>query len=295
LNGDGGLAKKRRENCARLDGTGRDRMTLVIVVVVLAIFFSLTMAGAWLVALRTGQSGWIDAIWSFATGVFGAVAALLPFAAGEISSRQMLVAVLALLWSLRLGIHIAARTAGGGDDPRYRHLREQWGSAFRSRLFWFLQIQASAAFVLVLSIMIAAQNPAPGLKILDGLGIAILIVAVVGETIADRQLSAFRLDPRNQGKVCDVGLWGRSRHPNYFFEWLGWLAYAVIAIDLTGAYPQGWLAFAGPLLMYFLLVHASGIPPLEGHMLRSRGKAFREYQHRVNAFWPGPQNGAGTA
>jgi steroid 5-alpha reductase family enzyme len=270
-------------------------MTLVIAVVALAIFLSLTMAGAWLVALRTGQSGWIDAIWSFATGVFGAAAALLPFAGGEISSRQILVAVLALLWALRLGIHIVARTARGGDDPRYRHLREQWGSAFRSHLFWFLQIQALAALVLVLSIMIAAQNPAPGLRVLDWFGIAILITAVVGETIADRQLSTFRLDPGNQGKVCDVGLWSRSRHPNYFFEWLGWLAYAVIAVDLTGAYPQGWLAFAGPLLMYWLLVHASGIPPLEGHMLRSRGKAFREYQHRVNAFWPGPQSGAGAA
>jgi len=270
-------------------------MTVFIAVVVLAIYLSLTMAGAWLVALRTGQSGWIDAIWSFATGVFGAAGALLPFDAGEISSRQILVAVLALLWSLRLGIHIVARTARGGDDPRYRHLREQWGSAFRSRLFWFLQIQALAAWVLVLSIMIAAQNPTPGLRGLDWLGIVILIAAIVGETIADRQLSTFRLAPGNQGKVCDVGLWARSRHPNYFFEWVGWLAYAVIAVDLTGAYPQGWIAFAGPLMMYWLLVHASGIPPLEGHMLRSRGKAFREYQRRVNAFWPGPQSAAAAS
>ena len=115
-----------------------------------------------------------------------------------------------------------------------------------------------------------------------------MLVAVVGETIADRQLSGFRADPANKGKVCDVGLWGMSRHPNYFFEWLGWLAYAVIAVDPTSAYPWGWLALAGPVLMYWLLVHASGIPPLEAHMLRSRGDAFRAYQARVNAFWPGP-------
>jgi steroid 5-alpha reductase family enzyme len=88
-----------------------------------------------------------------------------------------------------------------------------------------------------------------------------------------------------------------SRHPNYFFEWLGWFAYAVIAIaiDLTCSYPWGWLAVAGPVLMYWLLVHASGIPPLEAHMLRSRGDAFRAYQQRVNAFWPGPPSSVGAA
>jgi steroid 5-alpha reductase family enzyme len=268
-------------------------MTVIVAVLALAVGLAATMSVAWWVALRTGQSGWIDAIWSSATGIFGAAAALMG--GDEISARQMLVALLALLWSLRLGIHITARTARGGDDPRYRQLREDWRDAFRVRLFWFLQIQALAALVLVLSIMIAAHNPRPGLDLLDVLGIAILVAAVAGETIADRQLSAFRLDPKNKNKVCDVGLWGMSRHPNYFFEWLGWLAYAVIALDFSGAYPWGWLALAGPLLMYWLLVYASGIPPLEAHMLRSRGKAFGEYQQRVNAFWPGPQRHGGSA
>lgn len=269
-------------------------MTAAIVIFALTVCLSTIMAGAWLVALRTGRSGWIDAIWSFATGVSGAVSALIPLADEELSWRQVLVATLALAWSLRLGIHIALRTAQGGDDPRYKQLREEWGDGFQARLFWFLQIQALAALALVLSMMLAAHNPAPGLALSDWLGAAVLLVAVVGETIADRQLSAFRSDPANNGKVCDVGLWGVSRHPNYFFEWWGWLAYPVIAIDLTGVYPWGWLASAGPLLMYWLLVHASGIPPLEAHMLRSRGEAFRAYQRRVNAFWPGPQRSSAT-
>jgi steroid 5-alpha reductase family enzyme len=267
-------------------------MTAVLIVAALAVCLSASMAGAWLVAVRTGRSRWIDAIWSFATGGFGAAAALIPFAATEISARQLLVALLALLWSLRLGIHIAGRTARGGDDPRYSQLREEWGDTFKARLFWFAQIQALAALALALSIMLAAHNPAPGLRFSDWLGVAFLIVAVLGETVADRQLSAFRSDPANKGQVCDVGLWGVSRHPNYFFEWLGWLAYVIIAIDFTDAYPWGWLALTGPLLMYWLLVHVSGIPPLEAHMLRSRGTAFRDYQHRVNAFWPGPQHTA---
>jgi steroid 5-alpha reductase family enzyme len=255
----------------------------------LAIGLALVMTGAWVIVVRTGKSGWIDAIWSLAVGAAGIVAALIATGSGTPTTRQIVVAALAAIWSLRLGLHIAQRTvSGGGDDPRYAKLREEWGDAFPRRLLLFLQIQAACGFLLVLSILVAAHNPAPGLRVGDGLGALLLVAAIVGEGIADNQLVRFRADPANKGRVCDIGLWGVSRHPNYFFEWLGWLAYAVIAIDPTGGYVWGWIALAGPALMYWLLVYASGIPPLEAHMLRSRGDAFRAYQARVNAFWPGP-------
>ncbi len=260
---------------------------MIGLLVALAIGLSATMTGAWAVALVSGRSGWIDAIWSFAIGVAALPAALLPLGPGQPSARQVLVAVLAVSWSLRLGWHIALRTLHGGDDPRYARLREEWGAAFPRRLLLFLQIQAASSFLLVVSVLVAARNPAPGWRVGDGLGVALLLVAVGGEAAADRQLKRFRADPRHRGRVCDGGLWGMSRHPNYFFEWLGWLAYAAIAIDPAG-YPWGWFSLSGPLLMYSLLVYGSGIPPLEAHMLRSRGAAFRAYQARVNAFWPGP-------
>lgn len=267
-------------------------MSAALLLVGLAIGLSLAMTAAWAIAIRSGQSGWIDAVWSFAVGiaaVIGAVAMLGP-APGP-SPRQWVVAVLAGVWSLRLGLHIAARTAKGGDDPRYAKLREEWGASFRSRLLWFLQIQAAVAWVLAGSVTAAAHNPAPGLGMGDGLGIALLVIAIAGEGIADRQLAHFRSDPNNHGRVCDVGLWSVSRHPNYFFQWLGWLAFAVIAIVPEPACGWGWTALAGPAVMYWLLVYVSGIPPLEEHMLRSRGAAFRDYQARVNAFWPGPSRG----
>lgn len=257
--------------------------------VALGLALALAMTGAWWIATKSGKSGWIDAIWSFAVGICGAVAALASFGGAGLTDRQMLVAGLALLWSLRLGIHIAVRTARSDqDDPRYAQLRREWGTSFRRRLFFFLQIQAATAFALVLSIMAAAHNPAPGLSAQDWAGVALLLVAVAGEAVADRQLVSFRSDQANKGKVCDAGLWRLSRHPNYFFEWLGWLAYPVIAVDLTGGYAWGWAALVGPALMYWLLVHVSGIPPLEAHMLRSRAERFRRYQEQTNAFWPGP-------
>lgn len=269
-------------------------MTPFVLFVVIAIALCAVMAMAWLVALRTGQSGFIDAIWSFAVGGAGVAAALLPVEGpAPVPERQYLVAALAAAWSLRLGFHILARTLRGGDDPRYAQFRREWGDEFPRRLFFFLQIQASAALLLAIAIFAAARNPSPGLGFGDWFGLGIMAVAVLGEAVADRQLSRFRNDPANHGKVCDQGLWAYSRHPNYFFEWLGWLAYVAIAIDFGDGYPWGYAAIAAPLFMYWLLVHVSGIPPLEAHMLRSRARAFRDYQARVNAFWPGPRRQSG--
>ncbi|MBB4449781.1 DUF1295 domain-containing protein, partial [Aliirhizobium cellulosilyticum] len=84
-------------------------------------------------------------------------------------------------------------------------------------------------------------------------------------------------------EVCETGLWRYSRHPNYFFEWMFWCCWFLLAAS------PSWLSLLAPLLMYWLLVHVSGIPPLEDHMLRSRGEKFRALQRRVNAFFPGPR------
>ncbi len=262
-------------------------MGLAILSVLIAAALSIAMAGAWAIARKPGRSGWTDVIWSYAIGLAGVVAALAPID-GPPGKRQWLVAALAAGWSLRLGTHIALRTKGGHDDPRYLELRREWGDRFESRLFGFLQIQAVAAWLLSVSILVAARNVAPTLRWSDWTGASILFAAVIGEAMADGQLGSFRRNPANRHRVCDTGLWSLSRHPNYFFEWLGWVAYAIIAIGPDGGFGWRWLALSGPIFMYWLLVHVSGIPPLEAHMLRSRGEAFRRTQQRILAFWPIP-------
>jgi steroid 5-alpha reductase family enzyme len=166
-------------------------------------------------------------------------------------------------------------------------LRTEWGASYRWKLLGFLELQAAAALALVVTAMAAARSPGP-LGWWDGLGALIALVASGGEALSDAQLRAFRARAGNHGKVGDSGLWGLSRHPNYFFEWLGWLAYVPIGLRFTD-YPWGYATLLGPLLMYWLLVRVSGIPPLEAHMLRSRPEAFRAYQARVRAFWPIPK------
>jgi len=261
-----------------------------------ALALALIMAGAWLAQRRTGQSGWVDTIWTFAVGAVGAALALAPIPAERWPSpRQGLVAALALAWAVRLGLHIMARTRKGGDDPRYRALAAEWGEDAPRRMFWFLQIQAACAFLLVASIFAAARNPGAFPGVGDLVGAAVLGAAIAGEAIADSQLRRFARDPGAKGRVCDIGLWSVSRHPNYFFEWLGWIAYPLIAVGLPPDNPVGLIALAGPIFMYWLLVHVSGVPPLEAHMERSRGAAFLAYQQRVNVFFPGPPRAAATA
>lgn len=251
-----------------------------------AMVLSIVMAIAWRVRMRTGRSGWIDAIWSAGVGGAGLVAVVLP--GGGAPGRAATVAVLLLLWSARLAGHIVGRTRGGGDDPRYAELARQWGADFSRRLFVFLQVQAAAGVVLVLAIRLAATDPAPFPRLFDGIAVLVVIAAIIGEAVADAQLTRFRRGSPPHGAVCDAGLWGWSRHPNYFFEWLGWCGLALFALDPSGERMVGLFAFAAPGLMYLLLVHVSGIPPLEAHMLASRGAAYRDLQSRVSAFFPWP-------
>jgi len=242
------------------------------------------MTGAWATQRSSGQTGWIDAIWTFGVGATGAALALAPLGASAASDwRRAAIAGAAAAWSARLGLHIVARTREAPDDPRYRKLIESWRAAAPIRLFLFLQTQALVGAALAVAIALAAQVPSPSWRAQDLAGLAIFVGALAGEACADGQLARFRANPANRGRICDVGLWRRSRHPNYFFEWLVWVAFAVVAVNGDGA---SWAALLAPLLMYATLRYASGVPPLEDHMKRTRGEAFAAYQARTPIFFP---------
>lgn len=259
----------------------------IIGLIGVAVALSLGMSVAWAVWRSTRNSGWIDTVWTFTVGFTGIGAALLPglFASGAISQRAMLVALMVAVWMLRLGFHIGHRTAGIADDPRYARLVEQWGGDAVRQMYILAQKQALLSIPLAFAMLLAAWNPAPGLRTQDIIGALVLLIGIAGGELADGQLRRFRANPANKGRICDAGLWNWSRHPNYFFEWFGWLSWPIVAIDLGGGYPWGWIALAGPACMYWLLVYISGIPPLEAHMVRTRGDAFRAYRARTSKFF----------
>jgi steroid 5-alpha reductase family enzyme len=250
---------------------------------------AVVMTLAWWVQHRLQNAGWVDAFWTLGLGLVGVADALAP--APDLawpSPRQILVAAVIALWSLRLGLHIVDRSRHGPEDARYAAIRREWGPSYPPKMFGLLQVQALAGALLALSFIAAARNAGP-LGLTEAAAVIVFGVAWAGEALSDWQMRRFRLDPANRGGVCDTGLWSLSRHPNYFFEWLAWLVYPLFAFDPAGGYGLCLLAAVGPAIMYLLLVHVSGIPPLEKQMLASRGDAYKRYQARTRPFLPLPR------
>lgn len=227
---------------------------------------------------RRRNAGIVDVVWSF--GVGGAAVVLGWLGEGALLPRA-LVAVLGGAWGLRLGLHLWHRVRKESEDGRYANLRKRWGDS-DAKWFAFFQFQALLVPLFALPFAVVAGNPVAAFGWQHAAGIAVWLLSVAGEGIADRQLAAFRADPSNKGKVCDVGLWRYSRHPNYFFEFLHWFAYPLLAL---GA-PLWWLSWSGPVVMYGFLRWLSGIPHTEAQSLRTRGDAYRDYQRRTPMLIP---------
>jgi steroid 5-alpha reductase family enzyme len=241
---------------------------------------AVVMTAMWLLQLRTGDAGIVDVAWAAGVGV---LSGWFAYGADGLAERRWLVAALALIWAVRLAGYLLVRVFSMAEDGRYTDMREQWGDRTQRNLFWFFQVQASWSVLFAAPMLVASYNPAP-LGAWDVAGVAVWVMALGGEALADRQLHRFRSNPENKGKVCKEGLWRYSRHPNYFFEWIHWWAYVLLAV----AAPQPWLALIGPAAMLVFLFKITGIPPTEQRALRSRGEAYREYQRTTSVFFPWP-------
>ena len=243
---------------------------------------ALAMAVLWQVQRRYGKAGIVDILWAAGVGVLGVLFAFL--ATDGYPPRRLLIGLLAGGWSLRLTSYLLVRVLKMAEDGRYEAMKLKWGERTQSYLFAFFQVQAFWSVMFAAPMLVAAGNRAAPLGWLDAAGVAVFIAAVCGETIADRQLQAFRSAARNKGKVCRDGLWRYSRHPNYFFEWVHWWAYVLIGWQA----PFGWATLFGPAVMLLFLFKVTGIPPTEENALRSRGDAYREYQRTTSIFFPLP-------
>lgn len=236
---------------------------------------------AWLLQLKTKNGGLVDSVWAI---TLGGLAGLYALAGSAPVETRALLALMGMAWGLRLGWYLWLRNWGKPEDFRYARFRQEWGEAVNAKMFWFFQFQN--IFTLLLSasaFLVVAYRPDNAPAWAMALAVAIWLVSVVGEGIADAQMKRFRDDPANKGKVCRDGLWRYSRHPNYFFECVHWLAYAALAI---GA-PHGWVTLGAPLVMAFLLTKLSGMPMLEKEMIATR-PGYAEYVRTTSALIPWP-------
>ena len=229
---------------------------------------------------RTGDATAVDAGWGVSVAGIAVLDAVLG--PGDLSHR-VLIAVVAGLENLRVA-WIVVRRLGGGEDGRYAELRRRWRAKGREQLTFgiFFQAQALLAAVLSLPFLFAVFDGHHGLEPLEWAGAALWLVAVAFEVIADAQLERHKRDPANRGRTMRSGLWRYSRHPNYFFQSLTWIAYALIA----SAAPWGWIGWIAPALILYLVLRVTGVPPAEVQALRSRGEDYRRYQHETSPFVP---------
>ena len=258
-------------------------MTALQLAAVAAAMLCVAFAMLHLLARRIDNYGIVDVGWSYA---FAALAVYYAVSATGWPVRRTLIAAMACTWSVRLGTHLLQRVARHhpSEDARYQQLRRDWAKRFSLRMFVFFEAQALSVVVLGIVFLIPAQNPAPELHQLEIAGIALWLIALVGEALADGQLAAFKRVPANHGRVCDAGLWRWSRHPNYFFECLVWVAYALFALPS----PWGWVGWIAPATILYLLTRVTGIPLAEAQSLQSKGDAYRRYQQVTRAFVPWP-------
>lgn len=241
---------------------------------------ALVMTVAWLHQRRSRNATLVDACWA---GLLGLAALFYGLAGSGLVQTRFIAAVLASLWAFRLCLHLLGRALREDEDARYRYLRDRWRN-HQGKFFVFYQMQAVAVVLFSVPFAVAAWNPSALALWQWVTAIAIWIVAVGGETIADQQLARWRSRSEDRDRVCREGLWRYTRHPNYFFEWLHWFAYIPLAI---GSPWQHW-AWLGPVLMWVSLHWISGIPHVEAQALRRRGDDYRRYQQQTSRFFPWP-------
>lgn len=238
------------------------------------------MSFIWLISVLITNASIVDPFWGFG---FVVTAGYCYWASPGMDDRQLLVLILTSIWGLRLSGYLSWRNLGKGEDFRYQNFRKNLGP---KRYWWvsFFQVFLLQGILmwLISAPLLAAMyyGQGQGLYWLDYAGIFVWFIGFYFESLGDIQLTLFKANPANKGKVMDRGLWKYTRHPNYFGDAAVWWGFGLISIAAGG-----YIAVLGSLLMTGLLVKVSGVAMLE-KTLKKKGPAFAEYQRKTSAFIP---------
>ena len=232
----------------------------------------------WVISLVRNDVSTVDSLWSL---MFLLVALVYSAVSGLTGQREFLILVMVTLWALRLSVYITWRNHGKPEDYRYQEIRANNEPGFRYKsLYIVFVLQAVLAWIISLPLA-AAIGGQSAIGFLDYAGITLFAVGFVFEALGDLQLSRFRADPENAGKVLDQGLWRYTRHPNYFGNFTIWWGFYLVALSAGG-----WWTIVSPLLMTFLLLKVSGVALLEKD-ISGRRPQYQQYIRRTNTFFPG--------
>ena len=256
-----------------------------------------TMLCAWLWQRRTYNANIADVAWPLG---FALTITFYYSQLGPDARYGWLGLVLGLGWSLRLGLCMALRDhLLSEEDGRFAAMRSRWGENQHRNFLVFNLLQGLAAGVMASALLpLMAHESAIRLLWLE-VFLALALLALVLETVADVQLLRHRLEPAQAGLTCRRGLWSRCRHPNYFFEGVFWLSIIGLGIASCFAWTgnggwQGeylWLdasglwTLPGALLILLACAFQSGIPATEAHCVSSR-RDYAAYQRDVPVLFP---------
>ncbi len=177
--------------------------------------------------------------------------------AENLDARAVIVTVMVLVWALRLGTFLFRRVKRDGRDGRFDRIKVD---PLRFLMTWSIQgLWVLLTVACALAIVTGREREDFGLLAI--VGTIVWIIGFTVEVVADRQKSAFKRDPSNQGRFITTGLWAWSRHPNYFGEILLWLGIAIMAVPVLSGWR--WVTLVSPVFVTVLLTRVSGIPMLE--------------------------------
>jgi steroid 5-alpha reductase family enzyme len=240
------------------------------------------VAGTFVIGVRTSKHSVMDTAWGAGIAVAGAASFLASIGHG-VPARRWPLAAAAVLWGVRLALHVAARARGAGEDPRYR---DMLGRAPGNRN-WYALRTVYAPQLLIL--WVACLPLAAGMTTSAAAGPVTVVGGVVWlggfvfEVVGDWQLTRFRADPANKGQLMDRGLWRYTRHPNYFGDACMWWG----LFGLSYGTPVQLVTLVSPLLMTFILTRGTGQRMTDRRMAGSRPD-FAAYAARTSGFIPLP-------
>ncbi len=192
---------------------------------------------------------------------------------------RFILALMVVVWGLRLGIFLFIRIRKMNKDKRFDGVRENFIKFLR---FWLLQ--AVAVWVILIPAIFFLLS---GSSEVFWAGLGVWAFGLIIEAAADIEKYMFRQDEKNKGRFINTGLWRYSRHPNYFGEILCWAGiYVFVFPALTGT--QKLYSLASPLFITILLLFVTGIPPLEKRADEKWGneKDYQEYKRKTSILIP---------
>ncbi len=255
-------------------------MTFIQIYLTALLAIMIMMSMLWIISIMIKNVSIVDLFWGAG---FVVVCFIYFFKADGFEFRKILLLTMVTVWGLRLSLYLAWRNIGKSEDYRYRKFRKDYGE---HRYWWISFFQT---FLLQGILMWLISAPLLGaqyykgfnaLGVLDYLGLFVWLIGFVFEAGGDIQLSAFKADPANKGKVLDKGFWHYTRHPNYFGDAAVWCGYSLICIS-TGSY----FPVLGSVLMVALIIKVSGVALLE-KTLKETKPEYKVYIEKTSAFIP---------